>query len=88
MRVIEFIKYLSKLGYVVNECPKSKDYIVFSRKLYLGAFQPDRGNIIFWFNDNCILPARDFMLDGLDTSEIRVSKPHKHIVIIKGFKHV
>lgn len=88
MRVIEFIKYLFKSGYVVTECPESKDYIVFSRKLYLGAFQPDKDNVIFWFNDNCVLPARDFMLDGLDTTEIRIHYPYRHIFIIKGFKHV
>lgn len=88
MRVIEFIKYLSKSGYVVKECPECKDYIIFSGKLYLGTFQPDRDNVIFWFNDNYVLPARNFMLDGLDTSEIRIHYPYRHIFIIKGFKHV
>lgn len=92
MRVIEFIKYLFKSGYTVTECPESKDYIIFSGKLYLGAFQPDKDNIIFWFNDNCVLPARDFMLDGLDTSEMNFRYPYKysykHIFIIKGFRHV
>lgn len=87
MRVIEFIKYLSKSGYVVKECPVN-DYLVFSGKLYLGTFQPDRDNVIFWFNDHCVLPARDFMLDGLDTSEMRIHYPYRHIFIIKGFKHV
>ena len=88
MRIIEFIKYLHKSGYVVHECPENKDYMVFSRKLYLGAFQQDKDNIVFWFKDNCILPARDFMLDGLDTSEMRIRYPYIHIFIIKGFKHV
>ena len=88
MEILDFIEYLSKLGYRVDSCPESKNYIVFSRRLYLGAFQPDRGNVIFWFNDNTILPARDFMLDGLDTSEMRIRYPYKHIFIIKGFKHV
>ena len=87
MRVIEFIKYLSKLGYVVNECPKSKDYIVFSGRLYLGAFQQDKDNVVFWC-DKYVLPARDFMLNGLDTFEMRICYPYRHIFIIKGFKHV
>lgn len=88
MRVIEFIKFLHKSGYTVNECPGSEDYIIFSGKLYLGAFQQDKDNIVFWFYDNYALPARDFMLDGLDTSEIYIRYPYKHIFIIKGFKHV
>lgn len=88
MEILEFVNYLSKAGYTVNRCPESKDYIVFSRRLYLGVFEPDRGNIVFWFTDNCILPARDFMLDGLDTSEMRIYYPYKHIFVIKGFKHV
>lgn len=88
MRIVEFIRYLSKSGYTVQECLASKDYIIFSRRLYLGAFQQDRNNIVFWFNDNCVLPARDFMLDGLDTTELYIRYPYKRIVIIKGFKHV
>lgn len=88
MKLKEFTDYLFKLGYIVNSCPECNDYIVFSRKLYLGAFKPDRDNIIFWFNDNCILPARDFILDELDTFEMRIFKPYMHIVVIKGFKHV
>lgn len=88
MRIIEFIKFLYKSGYTVNECPESKDYIVFSRRLYLGAFQQDKDNIVFWFDDNYVCPARDFMLDGLDTSEIHIRYPYKHIVVIKGFKYV
>ena len=88
MRVIEFIKYLFKSGYTVTECPENKDYVISSGNLYLGAFQPDKNNIVFWFNDNCILPARDFMLNGLDTSEMRIHYPYIHIFIIKGFKHV
>lgn len=88
MKVIEFIKFLSKSGYTVNECPKSKDYIIFSGRVYLGAFEPDKDNVIFWFNDNCVLPARDFMLDGLDTSEICIRYPYKYIFVIKGFKYV
>ena len=87
MRVIEFIKYLSKSRYAVKECPVN-DYLVFSGKLYLGTFQPDRDSVIFWFNDNCVLPARDFMLDDLDTSELYIRYPYIHIFIIKGFKHV
>lgn len=88
MKLKEFTDYLFESGYIVNSCPVGNDYIVFSRKLYLGAFKPDRGNIVFWFNDNCILPARDFMLDGLDTTELYIRYPYKRIVIIKGFKHV
>ena len=88
MKILDFVNYLSKSGYRVNSCPESRDYIVFSNRLYLGAFQPDRGNVIFWFKDNTILPARDFMLDGLDTSEMRIRYPYRHIFIIKGFKHV
>lgn len=88
MRIIEFIKFLSKSGYTVNECPESKDYIVFSRRLYLGAFQSDKDNIIFWFDDNYVCPARDFMLEDLDTSEMCIRYPYKHIFVIKGFKHV
>lgn len=88
MTVTEFIKYLSKTGYTVKECPESRDYIIFSRRLYLGAFQSDRDNIVFWFDNNCVLPARDFMLDGLDTSEMRIHYPYIHIFVIKGFKHV
>lgn len=88
MRIIEFIKYLSKAGYTVYEGIDGKSYSVFSKKLFLGAFQPDRGNVIFWFNDHYVLPARDFMLDGLDTSEIRIHYPYRHIFIIKGFRHV
>lgn len=88
MKLKEFTDYLFESGYIVNSCPECNDYIVFSRKLYLGAFKPDRGNIVFWFNDNCVLPTRDFMLDGLDTFEMRIYYPYKHIVIIKGFKHV
>lgn len=88
MKILDFVNYLSKSGYRVNSCPESRDYIVFSRNLYLGAFQPDRGNVIFWFNDNTILPARDFMLDGLDTSEMRIRYPYIHVFVIKGFKHV
>ena len=88
MRVIEFIKFLFKSGYTVNECPESKDYIIFSGRLYLGAFEPDKDTIVFWYNDNCVLPARDFMLDGLDTFEIRIHYPYKHIFVIKGFKYV
>ena len=87
MRVIEFIKYLSKSRYMVKECPVN-DYLVFSGKLYLGTFQPDRDNIAFWFDDDRILPARDFMLDDLDISEMRIRYPYRHIFIIKGFKHV
>lgn len=88
MRLAEFIRYLSKSGYTVHECLASKDFIIFSKRLYLGTFQRDRNNIVFWTNDNCILPARDFMLDGLDITEMHISKPYKHIIIIKGFKHV
>lgn len=88
MEILDFVNYLSKLGYIVNRCPESKDYIVFSRRLYLGASQPDRDNVVFWFNDDCILPARDFMLDGLDTSEMCIRYPYKRIFVIKGFKHV
>lgn len=88
MRLKEFIDYLSKSGYTVFDSPDGKDYMVFSRRLYLGSYQIDRGNIVFWFNDDCILPARDFMLDSLSTTEMRIFKPYKHIVIIKGFKHV
>lgn len=88
MRVIEFIDYLSKVGCTAYKGIDNKSYSIFSRKLFLGGFQPDRGNIVFWFNDNCVLPARDFMLDGLDTSEIRIYYPYRHIFIIKGFKHV
>ena len=88
MKIIEFIKYLSKSGYIVNECPESKDYIVFSGSLYLGAFNKDKDNIVFWFNDNYVLPARDFMLDALATVEMRIHYPYKHIFVIKGFKHV
>lgn len=89
MRVMEFIKYFSKSGYTISECPESKDYIIFSgRGLYLGAFQPDKDNIVFWCDDNCVCPARDFMLDGLDTSELHTRYPCKRIFVIKGFKHV
>lgn len=88
MKVIEFIKYLSKKRYTVYEAIDGKSYSVFSRKLFLGGLQPDRDNIVFWFNDDCILPARDFMLDGLDTSEIHTYYPYTHIFVIKGFKHV
>lgn len=88
MKLKEFIDYLYKARYTVFDSPDGKDHMVFSRRLYLGSYQADRGNIVFWFNDNCILPARDFMLDGLDTFEMRISRPYKHIVIIKGFKHV
>lgn len=86
MKILDFVNYLSKLGYRVNSCPESKDYIVFSNRLYLGAFQPDRGNIVFWFNDNAICPARDIMLDGIDTSEMRICYPYIHIFVIKGFR--
>lgn len=88
MRVIEFIKYLSKARYTVYKGINNKSYSVFSRKLFLGGFEPDRDNVIFWFTDDCILPARDFMLDDLDTSELYIRYPYIHIFIIKGFKHV
>ena len=88
MKLKEFTDYLFKSGYTVNSCPECNEYIVFSGKLYLGAFKPDRDNIVFWFNDNCILPGRDFMLDGLNTTEMRIYYPYIHIFVIKGFKHV
>lgn len=88
MKLKEFTDYLSKARYTVYRGMDNKSYSIFSRRLFLGGFQPDRGSIIFWTNDNRILPARDFMLDGLDTFEMRIFKPYMHIVIIKGFKHV
>lgn len=88
MRLKEFTDYLSKAKYTVYEGIDNKSYSVFSRRLFLGGFQRDKDNIVFWFDDNCVLPARDFMLDGLDTSEIRIHYPYRHIFIIKGFKHV
>ena len=88
MRVIEFIKYLSKARYTVYKGINNKSYSVFSRKLFLGGFEPDKDSIVFWFDDDRILPARDFMLDGLDTSEMRIRYPYKHIFVIKRFKHV
>lgn len=86
MKILDFVNYLFKLGYGIKLCPESKDYIIFSNRLYLGVFQPDKDNIIFWFTDNYVCPARDFMLDGLDTSEMCIRYPYKHIFIIKGFK--
>lgn len=88
MRLKEFTDYLSKARYTVYKGIDNKSYSIFSRRLFLGGFQPDKNNIVFWFNDDCILPARDFMLDGLDTTELYIRYPYKHIVIIKGFKHV
>lgn len=88
MKVIEFIKYLSKARYTVYKGINNKSYSVFSRKLFLGGFEPDKDSIVFWFDDDRILPARDFMLDGLDTSEMRIRYPYKHIFVIKRFKHV
>lgn len=88
MRIAEFIRYLSKARYTVYEAIDGKSYSIFSRKLFLGGLQPDRDNIVFWFNDDYVCPARDFMLDGLDTSEMHIRYPYKHIFVIKGFKHV
>lgn len=88
MKILEFIKYLSKKRYTVYKTIDGKSYSVFSGKLFLGDLQPDKGNIVFWFNDNCTSPARDFMLDGLNTTEMRIYYPYIHIFVIKGFKHV
>lgn len=87
MKILEFINYLSKARYTVYKAIDGKSYSVFSKKLFLGGLVPDKDNVIFWFNDNCILPARDFMLDGLDTSEMRIRYPYIHVFVIKGFKY-
>ena len=88
MSAAEFIEYLSRARYTAYKATDGKSYSVFSHRLFLGAFQQDKDNIVFWFNDDCILPARDFMLDSLDTFGMRIRYPYTHIFVIKGFKHV